>query len=98
MKKIIVLYVLLFVSSIMLADNLTATLQQGDEMKAFYGADAFKQAYEAAESSGAIITLSAGSFNEVESIEKSMTIIGYNAFCPSCRICRQAFQDFKTKQ
>ena len=63
----------------MLADGLTATLQQGDKMTPFYGVDAFKQAYNAA-SDGAVITLSSGSFNTVDSVAKSITIIGAYAF------------------
>ena len=68
----------------MLAGELTATLQQGSNIKAFFGKDAFKQAYEAAKD-GAIITLSTGTFNSVESIEKSISIIGYYAFSYSGR-------------
>ena len=81
MKKLVLMFVALFsMSASVFADGLTATLQQGDNMQAFFGQDAFKQAYEAAQSSGAIITLSSGIFNPVESIEKSMTIIGYSGF------------------
>ena len=58
MKKIILSLVALFsMSANSFADGLTATLQQGDNMQAFYGVDAFKQAYEAA-NDGAVITLS----------------------------------------
>lgn len=79
MKKILFLLVTLSVMSAnMLADELTATLQQGDDMQAFYGVDAFKRAYEMA-SDGAVITLSSGSFNSVDTITKSITINGYNA-------------------
>jgi hypothetical protein len=66
-------------SASMLADGLTATLQQGNNMTAFYGVDAFKQAYEAA-SDGAVITLSAGLHNNIESITKKITLIGNLAF------------------
>lgn len=80
MKKLVLMFIALFsMSASVFADGLTATLQQGDNMQAFYGQDALKQAYEAAQSNGAIITLSEGTFNPVESVEKSMTIIGYNA-------------------
>ena len=61
------------------ADGLTATLQQGEKMTPYYGIDAFKQAYAAADS-GAVITLSSGKFNDVTTIEKSVTIIGAYAF------------------
>lgn len=65
-------------SSILLADGLTATLQQGDQMTPFYGVDAFKEAYQAADS-GAVITLSIGTFNVIDTINKSLTIIGASA-------------------
>lgn len=61
------------------ADGLTATLQQGEKMTPYYGIDAFKQAYAAADS-GAVITLSAGSFNQVDTIAKSIKVIGNYAF------------------
>lgn len=76
MKKSILLlvsYMLIFLD--IQADGLTATLQQGDTMTPFYGVDAFRQAYSAADS-GAVITLSSGSFNTVSSVGKSITIIG----------------------
>ena len=80
MKKTLFLAVtFLAMSANMLADGLTATLQQGDKMTPFYGIDAFKKAYEAADS-GAVITLSSGQFNTVDSVAKSMTIIGAYAF------------------
>ena len=84
MKKILFLLVVLSAMSVnTLADGLTATLQQGDNMQVFYGTDAFKQAYEAAESDDAIIILSLGTFNSVLSIEKSMTVVGCGAFSSS---------------
>ena len=71
---------MLFLLSIsVFADGLTATLQQGEKMTPFYGVDAFKQAYAAADS-GAVITLSAGTFNNVDTIAKSIKIIGNYAF------------------
>lgn len=85
MKKIILSLVALFsMSANSFADGLTATLQQGDNMQAFYGVDAFKQAYEKADS-GAIITLSAGNFNTINSVAKSVTIIGNYAFAESAQ-------------
>lgn len=80
MKKILLLFVtLLSMSANVMADGLTATLQQGESMTPFYGVDAFKQAYEAAQD-GAVITLSSGKFNDVSSIDKSITIVGAYAF------------------
>ena len=81
MKKFVLMFSVLFtMSASVFAEDLTVTLQQGDVMTPFYGVDAFKKAYEAAPATGAIITLSAGTFNPVESIEKSMKIMGYDAF------------------
>ena len=65
-------------SILLYADGLTATLQQGEKMTPFYGVDAFYQAYQAADS-GAVITLSAGTFTRVDTIKKSLTIIGSGA-------------------
>ena len=76
MKKLLVfLWALFTVSASVNAQGLTATLQQGGTMTPFYGPDAFVQAYNAAQK-GAIITLSAGVFNTVDSIMKEVTIIG----------------------
>lgn len=73
------LVVLFTMSTNILADGLTATLQQGDVMTPFYGVDAFKQAYSAAQD-GAVITLSSGKFNDVSDISKQITVIGACAF------------------
>lgn len=51
-----------------------ATLQHGDNLSAFYGADAFKSAMEAAEA-GDLISLSAGAFNATD-ITKAVKIQG----------------------
>ena len=76
MKKTILL-LLTFMSTFasVKAQNLIATLQQGDDVTAFYGVDALKQAYIVA-SDGAVITLSSGAFNAVDTIIKQITIIG----------------------
>lgn len=80
MKKTILLLVAIALTSAkMMAEGLTATLQQGETMTAFYGVNAFVDAYNAAED-GAVITLSEGQFNYVSSIEKSITVIGNMAF------------------
>ena len=76
MKKLLVfLWALLAVSANVNAQGQTATLQQGDKMTPFYGPDAFVEAYNAAQK-GAVITLSAGEFNTVDSIMKEVSIIG----------------------
>lgn len=74
-KTFLILATLVMMSVNVFADGLTATLQQGDKMTPFYGVDAFKNAYAAADS-GAVITLSAGKFNIVNRIEKPMKIVG----------------------
>ena len=80
MKKFFVSIVVLVMSTAsLLADGLTATMQSGDKLMPFYGVNAFKQAYEAADS-GAVITLSAGRFNNVDTIAKPLTVIGSFAF------------------
>lgn len=85
MKRIVLWVVsLVLVSANVFADGLTATLQQGERMTPFYGVDAFKQAYAAADS-GAVITLSAGTFKNVETIAKSIKVIGNYAFDASSK-------------
>lgn len=78
-KTILFLVAIALTSAKMMAEGLTATLQQGETMTAFYGVNAFKDAYNAAED-GAVITLSEGKFNYVSYIEKSITVIGNMAF------------------
>lgn len=60
------------------AAKLTATLQSGNQVTAFYGDSAFVKAYDAAVS-GDIITLSIGQFTSAE-INKSITVVGSYAF------------------
>ena len=80
MKKTILFLVAILLCSVkMMAEGLTATLQQGETMTAFYGVNAFVDAYNAAEN-GAVITLSEGQFNRVQYIEKSITVVGNMAF------------------
>lgn len=55
-------------------DALVATLQHGDNMQAFYGGNALKQALEAAQT-GDVISLSPGTFNATD-ITKAVTIQG----------------------
>lgn len=78
-KTILLLVAILFGGAKLMAEGLVATLQQGETMTAFYGVNAFVDAYNAAED-GAVITLSEGKFNYIENIEKSITLIGNMAF------------------
>ncbi len=60
-------------------DGMTATLQQGGKMTPYYGINALKDAYNAADS-GAVIILSPGLFNNLGTISKPITIIGTHGF------------------
>lgn len=77
-KKIILALVCLSATLGISAAKLTATLQSGDKVTPFYGANAFVEAYNAAVN-GDIITLSPGEFAGA-TIEKSITVIGTYAF------------------
>lgn len=83
MRKIVFIIIALFaISQNICAQGMTATLQSGDNLKVFYGIDAFKEAYEAAKD-GDQITLSAGTFNSLDDaapITKSIKITGVGAF------------------
>jgi hypothetical protein len=75
-RTFLFLVAFLLISVNISADGLTATLQQGDKMVPFYGVDAFMNAYADADS-GAVITLSAGSFKMTsDSIKKAVKIVG----------------------
>lgn len=70
------LILLLLAGSVcMYADGLTATLQHGETMTAFYGATGLQSAYNAA-ADGDVITLSPGQFASVTTIAKSVRIVG----------------------
>lgn len=78
------LFLLLLVNSmVILADGTTATLQVGDDMTFYTGMSAFQQAYEAAPTTGATITLSSGEFTAVATIEKSVRIVGAYGLDPN---------------
>ena len=76
MKKILLSLIVLCCAFVAKAQNdqLTATLQHGDEVSLFTGADALAAAMEAA-ADGDIITLSAGTFRTTP-INKSVSIFG----------------------
>lgn len=78
MKKLFTFVALMTIAINAQSQTLTATLQQGDVITPFYGATAFKEAYEAA-NDGAIITLSPGLFDE-RTIEKAITVYGSGAY------------------
>lgn len=87
-KRFFVLAILMVASVCSYAQGLTATLQQGGKMTPYYGVDAFKEAYAAA-SNGAVITLSAGTFNTVDRITKQITVIGNGAIGNNKTILQQ---------
>ncbi len=68
---------LLCATTLVFAQNSTQTalLQHGDEITTFYGANAFAEAYDAASSTGDIITLSSGTFN-AHNLGKAITLRG----------------------
>ena len=94
MRKIVFIIIALFaISQNICAQGMTATLQSGDNLKVFYGIDAFKEAYEAAKD-GDQITLSAGTFNSLDDaapITKSIKITGAGAFDESNTTFPKAF-------
>lgn len=59
--------------------RLSAMLEQGDSIQLFYGANALQDAYNAAADSGAVITLSKGSWGDF-TINKKIKLIGYYGF------------------
>ncbi len=74
--KTILLVMVLGVAQWVSAQGMSvATLQHGDQMKAFYGLDAFVEAMEEAVA-GDLISLSSGNFNPPEVIEKAVVIQG----------------------
>ena len=77
MKKIFLMMLGLLAMSLQTyAQGLTATLQSGESLSAYYGIEAFKQAYEAAKD-GDQITLSAGTFNvPSDALTKGVRITG----------------------
>lgn len=79
-KSFLMMLGLLAMSLQTYAQGLTATLQSGESLSAYYGIDAFKHAYEAAKG-GDQITLSAGTFNvPSDGLTKSVKITGVGAF------------------
>lgn len=78
MKKIIFLAFALMLSVFTFAQQQLAVLNHNNEITAYYGADAFINAYSSAEK-GDIITLSSGVFNSTN-ITKAITIRGAGAW------------------
>lgn len=74
MKKILLSFVALFATTILSAQPQFATVEHNGDFTAYYGINAFRQAYEQADT-GDVITLSAGYFNSIN-IEKPLVIRG----------------------
>lgn len=75
-NKLIVTLLLMTLSLMANAQNiLNATLQHGDELTVYSGADGFKNAYEAA-TDGDIIYLSPGTFNGSFNLDKELSVYG----------------------
>lgn len=80
LRKLLAVLICLPLALATYAAQLTATLQSGDNVRAFYGDSALVQAYDAA-IDGDIITLSPGVFETPSyGINKSLTVIGTYAF------------------
>lgn len=75
MKKLFSLIIAVLITVVTFAQSQIATLSHAGEITTFYGADAFKSAYDKSEN-GDVITLSSGSFNAVADIAKLITIKG----------------------
>lgn len=87
LKKTLLALICLPLSLTGTAAQLTATLQSGDNVTPFYGANALVEAHNAAVN-GDIITLSPGVFNHAD-ITKSVTIIGSYGFGEDTSKCSQ---------
>lgn len=74
-KKLFVAFVTVIVSLMTYAQDVqVVTLQHGDNMQAFYGSNAFKEALDAA-TTGDVLSLSAGTFSAAD-VTKAVTIQG----------------------
>ena len=85
MKKILLSIVALCCTVVTGAQNSsqqqTAILQKGDgtaegSVSVYYGSDALKEAYNAADDEGCVITLTSGQFNFSMDIKKAVAIYG----------------------
>lgn len=79
MKKLFLLIAFTTISTVMWAQNevMGATLQTGNEVKTYTGVNALVNAYNEADETGSVITLTAGTFNSPNYIKKSVKIYGF---------------------
>ena len=78
MKRIIFAICTILCANVLSAQEQLATLKHNDSISAYYGQNAFVEAYNAA-ANGDIITLSDGIFNAPSSVEKGITVRGNGA-------------------
>ena len=77
MKRTFLLICTILCANVLMAQEQLATLKHNDSIRVYYGADAFKQAYNAAVN-GDVITLSDGIFNTTN-VRKGITLRGNGA-------------------
>lgn len=77
MKRTFLLICTILCANVLMAQEQLATLKHNDSIRVYYGADAFKQAYNAAVN-GDVITLSDGIFNTTD-VRKGITLRGNGA-------------------
>lgn len=77
MKRTFLLICTILCANVLMAQEQLATLKHNDSIRVYYGADAFKQAYNAAVN-GDVITLSDGIFNST-TVRKGITLRGNGA-------------------
>ena len=78
MKRTLLLICTLFCANVLMAQEQLATLKHNDSISAYYGQNAFVEAYNAA-ANGDIITLSDGIFNAPSTVQKGITVRGNGA-------------------
>lgn len=75
MKKLLSFFVVVCLTTSVFAQQQIATLLHNDSITVYYGANAFKNAHNAA-INGDIITLSSGTFNSVDTLNKAIIVRG----------------------
>lgn len=89
MKRTFLLICTILCANVLMAQEQLATLKHNDSIRVYYGADAFKQAYNAAVN-GDVITLSDGVFN-CTSVSKGITLRGNGACGDTSRNARGTY-------
>lgn len=90
MKRTFLLICTILCANVLMAQEQLATLKHNDSIRVYYGADAFKQAYNAA-ANGDIITLSDGIFNAPSTVQKGITVRGNGACGDTSRNARGTY-------